>query len=84
MGGFRVSHSSTPRGPVKLGGMDLYILHGDCRSGSAAVELALAAVGAPYELRGVPLEGDRQLSGAHRALNPLGGCRCSCCRTAPW
>ena len=52
--------------------MEPYVLYGDRRSGSAAVELALTAAGAPYRVRPVPLEGDHQLSEAHRALNPLG------------
>ena len=55
-----------------LASMEPCILYGDRRSGSAAVELALVAAGAPYEVREVPLDGDHQLSAEHRALNPMG------------
>jgi GST-like protein len=49
-----------------------YILYGDPGSGSAPVEMALAEIGAPVELRAVPLEGDHQLTTAYRAINPMG------------
>lgn len=49
-----------------------YILYGDRRSGSAAVEMALAEVGAPVELRQVALERDAQLEEAYRRINPMG------------
>ena len=49
-----------------------YILYGDKGSGSAPVEMALAEIGAPVELRPVPLEGDHQLAEAYRRINPMG------------
>lgn len=49
-----------------------YILYGDLGSGSAVVEMALAEIGAPVELRDVPLEGDHQLQADYRAINPMG------------
>ncbi len=49
-----------------------YTLYGDRRSGSAAVELVLAELGATYETHAVPLEGDHQLSACHCQLNPMG------------
>jgi len=49
-----------------------YILYGDRRSGSAIIEMALAEIGAPAELRGVPLEHDAQRAEAYRAVNPMG------------
>lgn len=49
-----------------------YILYGDRRSGSAAVEMALADIGAPVELREVPLERDAQLAPDHLRVNPMG------------
>lgn len=49
-----------------------YILHGDIGSGSAMVEMALAEIGAPVELREVPLEGDHQLRAEYLAVNPMG------------
>jgi GST-like protein len=49
-----------------------YILYGDLGSGSAPVEMALAEIGAPVELRAVPLEGDHQLRAEYRAINPMG------------
>jgi GST-like protein len=52
--------------------MDHYILYGDRRSGSATVEMALAEIGAPVELRPVPLEGDHQLAADYRRINPMG------------
>jgi GST-like protein len=52
--------------------MDRYILYGDRRSGSSTVEMALAEIGAPVELRPVPLEGDHQLAADYRRINPMG------------
>jgi GST-like protein len=52
--------------------MTPYILHGDLGSGSAPVEMALAEIGAPVELRHVPFESHAQLSEAHRRINPMG------------
>ncbi|SDB16719.1 glutathione S-transferase family protein [Belnapia rosea] len=49
-----------------------YILYGDKGSGSAPVEMALAEIGAPVELRSVPLEGDHQLAEDYRRINPMG------------
>lgn len=49
-----------------------YLLYGDRRSGSAIVELALAWIGAPVELRPVPLEHEAQLAPDYRRLNPMG------------
>ncbi|TCZ65333.1 glutathione S-transferase family protein [Roseicella aquatilis] len=49
-----------------------YVLYGDRRSGSAMVELALAAIGAEAELRPVPLERDAQLAADYRRINPMG------------
>ena len=49
-----------------------YILYGDKGSGSAPVEMALAEIGAPVELRAVPLEGDHQLAEQYRRINPMG------------
>jgi GST-like protein len=49
-----------------------YILYGDAGSGSATTEMILAEIGAPVELRDVPLDGDAQLSPEHRAINPMG------------
>ncbi|MBV1798219.1 glutathione S-transferase family protein [Siccirubricoccus sp. G192] len=49
-----------------------YVLHGDRRSGSAAVEMVLAEIGAAVELRPVPLDRDAQLAAEHRRLNPMG------------
>ncbi|MBO1076660.1 glutathione S-transferase family protein [Roseomonas marmotae] len=52
--------------------MDRYILYGDLRSGSATAEMALAEIGAPVDLREVPLEGDHQLAEDYRRINPMG------------
>ena len=49
-----------------------YILYGDEGSGSGPVEMALAEIGAPVELRAVPLKDDRQLSAEYRRINPMG------------
>jgi GST-like protein len=48
-----------------------YVIYGDRRSGSAIVELCLAAAGVPFEFRRVPLESDAQLGEAYRAINPM-------------
>jgi hypothetical protein len=47
-----------------------YILHGDRRSGSCIVELALGEIGAHVELRDVSLEHDTQRSEHYASLNP--------------
>ncbi|WP_424812510.1 glutathione S-transferase family protein [Roseococcus sp. YIM B11640] len=49
-----------------------YILYGDKGSGSGPVEMALAEIGAPVELREVPLSSDAQLDSEYRRLNPMG------------
>ncbi len=49
-----------------------YILYGDKGSGSAPVEMALAEIGAPVELRAVPLATEAQLAADYRRLNPMG------------
>lgn len=49
-----------------------YILYGDTGSGSSTVEMALAEIGAPVELRDVPLSSDSQLATEYRRLNPMG------------
>ncbi|MCK8783554.1 glutathione S-transferase family protein [Roseomonas sp. NAR14] len=49
-----------------------YVLYGDIGSGSATAEMALAEIGAPVELRDVPLAGEAQLAAEYRALNPMG------------
>jgi len=49
-----------------------YLLYGDQGSGSAPVEMVLAEIGAPFETRPVPLEGDHQLAADYRAINPMG------------
>jgi GST-like protein len=48
------------------------ILYGDTGSGSAMVEMALAEIGEPVEVRSVPLEGDHQLRSDYLAINPMG------------
>ncbi len=48
------------------------ILYGDTGSGSAMAEMALAEIGAPVELREVPLEGDHQRRADYLAINPMG------------
>jgi len=48
-----------------------YVLYGDRRSGSAIVEVLLAAAGIAPELRAVPLAGDTQRGPAYRAVNPM-------------
>jgi GST-like protein len=49
-----------------------YVLYGDRGSGSTPVEMALAEIGAPVELRPVPLERDAQLAAEYRRINPMG------------
>lgn len=49
-----------------------YVLYGDRGSGSAPVEMALAEIGAPVELRAVPLATDAQLAAEYRRINPMG------------
>ena len=49
-----------------------YVLHGDRGSGSAPIEMALAEIGAPVELRAVPIASDAQLSAEYRRINPMG------------
>ena len=52
--------------------MTPYILYGDIQSGSAAVEMALAEIGAPVELRSVPLGDDAQTRSDFLRINPMG------------
>ncbi|MDB5368563.1 MAG: glutathione S-transferase family protein [Roseomonas sp.] len=52
--------------------MDGYILYGDHRSGSSTAEMAPVEIGAPFELRPVPLEGDHQLDPEYRRISPMG------------
>ncbi len=49
-----------------------YVLYGDTGSGSAPVEMALAEIGAPAELRAVPLATDAQRAAEYRRINPMG------------
>ena len=49
-----------------------YVLYGHPRSGSTAVELALARIGAGYELRTIDLGTDAQREAPYRAVNPQG------------
>lgn len=49
-----------------------YILHGDRRSGSSIVEMALEEIGAEFEPRPVPLDDQAQLAAEYRRLNPMG------------
>lgn len=49
-----------------------YVLYGDVRSGSAAVEMALAEIGAPVALRDLSIAGGAQLDPAFLRINPLG------------
>ncbi|MBW6397121.1 glutathione S-transferase family protein [Roseomonas sp. HJA6] len=49
-----------------------YVLYGDTGSGSVIVEMALAEIGAPVELRDVPLATDAQLAAEYRRINPMG------------
>lgn len=49
-----------------------YVLYGDRRSGSAAVEMTLAEIGATVELRPVPLESHAQLAVEYLRMNPMG------------
>ena len=47
-----------------------YILYGHRRSGSLAVEIALAEVGVDYQLRDVDLEAQAQRDGGYACVNP--------------
>ncbi|MDH3689466.1 MAG: glutathione S-transferase family protein [Gammaproteobacteria bacterium] len=47
-----------------------YILYGCRRSGSLIVELALAEIGASYEVRDVDLEAEAQRDDSYAAVNP--------------
>lgn len=49
-----------------------YILYGDNGSGSGPVEMALAEIGAPVELRAVSFASSAQLSAEYRRINPMG------------
>ena len=52
--------------------MTAYVLYGDRRSGSAAVEMALAEAGAPVTLHTVSLQDSAQIDPAFLRINPLG------------
>lgn len=58
--------------PARHPSLMTYILYGDIGSGSSTVEMALAEIGAPVELRDVPLSSDSQLAAEYRRLNPMG------------
>lgn len=47
-----------------------YVLYGTRRSGSLAVELAIAEIGVEYEIRDVDLEAEAQRDDAYAAINP--------------
>ena len=47
-----------------------YVLYGSRRSGSLTVELALAEIGADYEVRDVDLSADAQREASYAAVNP--------------
>ncbi|MGI9475157.1 MAG: glutathione S-transferase family protein [Hyphomicrobiaceae bacterium] len=47
-----------------------YILYGHRRSGSLTVEMALAEIGAKYEVRDVDLEAVAQRDGGYASINP--------------
>ena len=47
-----------------------YVLYGHRRSGSLAVEMALAEIGADYEVRDVDLETEAQRDEAYASVNP--------------
>ena len=49
-----------------------YELYGDRRSGSAAVEMALAEIGAPFELHTVSIDRNEQLAPDYLRINPMG------------
>jgi GST-like protein len=49
-----------------------YVLYGDRRSGSAMVEMVLEEIGAAFEPRPVPLDGEAQLAAEYRRTNPMG------------
>ncbi len=47
-----------------------YTVYGNRRSGSAIVELALAVIGAPFDIRDVSLDDEAQRGEAYAAINP--------------
>ncbi len=47
-----------------------YVLYGNRRSGSSTVQLALAEIGASYEVRDVNLDTDQQRGSDYAAVNP--------------
>ena len=47
-----------------------YILYGSRRSGSLTVELALAEIGVPYQIRDIDLNKDAQLGETYGVVNP--------------
>jgi glutathione S-transferase len=47
-----------------------YVVYGNRRSGSCVVEMALAEIGAPFEVRDVSLDDQRQRDESYAALNP--------------
>ncbi len=47
-----------------------YLLYGSQRSGSMAIEMALAEIGIDYQLRDVDLSTDAQRDGSYAAINP--------------
>lgn len=49
-----------------------YVLYADRRSGSAAIEMALAEIGAATDLRPVSIDDNEQLSPDYRRINPMG------------
>ena len=52
-----------------------YVLYGDRRSGSATVEMALEEIGAPFELRPVPLTTTRSSRPSTAASTRWAACR---------
>lgn len=53
-----------------------YVLYGDLRSGSAAVEMLLSEIGVAFSLKSVPLEAHAQQTTAYRAQNPAAKLPC--------
>lgn len=49
-----------------------YVLYGDNGSGSGPVEMALAEIGAPVEVRSVSFASSAQLTAEYRRINPMG------------
>ena len=47
-----------------------YTLYGDLQSGSATIELVLAEIGAPYEVRDISLETNAQRDETYKSVNP--------------